>query len=209
MTTMRRTPQFESEPPGGEPEASELEGADLRHLRWRWLDPLEALLLGVCGLLLATFTTAVLVDVLTRALGTPVNWLQELILGAFVWGVFLGGAVAVRRQQHFRLSALGGSLSGTPRKLVETLRHGVVLGVALWLVLSGYGTFLDGFGNFLQPSGTPLAVLTAAIPVCGLLAAVFTIETLVNGWVRGFETRARPTDEPTGEPTGEGVTAGE
>ena len=40
---------------------------------------------------------------------------------------------------------------------------------------------------------TPLASLYAAIPLCGVLVALFTIEQLVNGWTKGFA-------EPTGMP---------
>ena len=59
-------------------------------------------------------------DVLFRNLGRP--WLNanEFAGGLFTWGVFLGMGVAVRRDQHFRLTAVGESLSGRKRLVVES-----------------------------------------------------------------------------------------
>jgi len=51
----------------------------------------------------------------------------------------------------------------------------------------GYRNYLTGFGSFLMPSLTPIAVLYAAIPVAGTLVALFTLEELINGWRHGFE----------------------
>jgi TRAP-type C4-dicarboxylate transport system permease small subunit len=37
-----------------------------------------------------------------------------------------------------------------------------------------------------MPSMTPLATYYAAIPLSGILIALFTIEQMVNGWRNGF-----------------------
>lgn len=158
-----------------------------RHLKWRAFDTIERVLMWLSGLFLATFSVTVLLDVVTRSIGRPINTLQEITLGAFVWGIFIGGSVAVRRNEHFQLAAAAQSLKGTKRALMETFNHLVVLGVCLFLAYFGYFNFLQGFGNFLQPSGTPIAVITAAIPVAGILMALFTVEKIVNGWHNGFE----------------------
>jgi TRAP-type C4-dicarboxylate transport system permease small subunit len=159
-----------------------------RHLKWEALDVVERTLMGLCGLLLAVFTVTVLLDVTTRFTGTPILWLQEVTLGAFVWGVFTGGAVAVRRNEHFLLARIASSLQGGRRLVLETISHLVLLAVALFLVLFGFLFFLLGFGIHSQPSGTPVAVITAAIPVSGAFIALFTVERLVNGWRGGFES---------------------
>jgi len=44
-----------------------------RHLKWKWLDPLEAFLMVLCGVCIGMFTVSVLLDVVTRTIGTP--WL--------------------------------------------------------------------------------------------------------------------------------------
>jgi len=159
-----------------------------RHLKWRSLDAVERGLMWLSGLFLATFTITVLLDVTTRFTDTPILWLQEVTLGAFVWGVFIGGAVALRRNEHFLLARIATSLQGRSRMVMETASHLVLLAVALFLALFGFSFFMLGFGIHSQPSGTPVAVITAAIPISGALIALFTVERLVNGWRGGFES---------------------
>jgi len=55
------------------------------------------------------------------------------------------------------------------------------------MIYFGFINFLQGFGSFRMPSMTPIASLYAAIPLSGMLVALFTIEQLVNGWRHGFE----------------------
>lgn len=178
---------------------------DFERLTWRKLDYLEMTLLAVGGLLVATFTFAMLADVVTRQLGISVTWLQELVLSTFVWGLFLGGAVAVRRRLHFKVTAMVDSMVGRRRRVFETVNHGVVLIIALWMIGYGFQNFLMGTTIYQQPSGNPVGIVTAAIPVCGLLVALFTVEALVNGWRRGFAapaTAGQAADQERSEESG-------
>jgi TRAP-type C4-dicarboxylate transport system permease small subunit len=160
-----------------------------RHLKWRALDRVEQILMVLCGITLAGFSTTVFLDVVTRTLGHPWLWLQEVTMTFFVYGVFIGAAAATRRNDHLCLSAITEAMSGRMRLLAETFNRLVVLGAALCMVYFGYLNFLAGFGNFRMPSMTPLASLYAAIPLSGALIALFTIEQLVNGWRNGFDSR--------------------
>ena len=78
---------------------------------------------------------------------------------------------------------------------MEILIRIVVLGVAFCLIGFGYVNFLRGFGSFRLPSGTPIASLYAAIPLSGVLIALFTIEQLVNGIRNGFEHPEPPEED--------------
>jgi TRAP-type C4-dicarboxylate transport system permease small subunit len=158
-----------------------------RHLKWRALDPVEQILMVLCGVTLAGFSTTVFLDVVTRTLGHPWLWLQEVTMTFFVYGVFIGAAAATRRNDHLCLSAITEAMSGRMRLVAETFNRLVVLGAALCMVYFGYLNFLAGFGNFRMPSMTPLASLYAAIPLSGALIALFTIEQLANGWRNGFD----------------------
>jgi TRAP-type C4-dicarboxylate transport system permease small subunit len=161
--------------------------ANQRHLKWRALDRLEQLLMTLCGISLAGFTTSVMLDIATRTIGHPWLWLQEVTSTFFVYGIFVGAAVATRRNDHLHLTAVAETLHGAARLVVETAIRLVVLGVALCLVYFGYINFLRGFGSFRMPSMTPIASLYAAIPLSGALIALFTVEQLVNGLRHGFD----------------------
>jgi TRAP-type C4-dicarboxylate transport system permease small subunit len=184
------TPPAAREGPAPQPEKRVTVRAQ-RHLKWAAFDYLERGLMVLCALLLLGFTVCEVADVLFRNLGRP--WLNanEFAGGLFTWGVFLGMGVAVRRDQHFRLTAVGESLSGRKRLVVESFNRLVILGVGLCMIWFGYLNYLNGFGSFLMPSVTPIAVLYAALPVAGVLISLFTLEELINGWRHGFP--ARPT----------------
>jgi TRAP-type C4-dicarboxylate transport system permease small subunit len=158
-----------------------------RHLKWRALDVVENALMWLCGVALIGFSTSVLCDIVTRIVGHPWLWLQEVTSTFFIYGIFLGAAVATRRNDHLCLTAAADALHGTSRLIVEVLVRLVVLAVALCLVYFGYINFLRGFSSFRMPSMTPIASLYGAIPISGALIALFTIEQLVNGWRNGFD----------------------
>jgi TRAP-type C4-dicarboxylate transport system permease small subunit len=155
-------------------------------LKWQWLDPLEIALVVLCGLLLVGFLVSEMGDVAFRILRRP--WLdaQEFSIGFFAWGVFMGGAVGVRRNDHFRLAATAEIFSGAVRTGIEAFQQLVMVGVACCLVWFGYQNYLNGFGSYLMPSLTPIAVLYVAIPIAGALIGLFSVEKLVNGLRHGF-----------------------
>jgi TRAP-type C4-dicarboxylate transport system permease small subunit len=166
-----------------------------RHLKWRALDALELALMALCGVLLFAFSTTVVCDIVTRTIGRPWLWLQEVTQTFFIYAIFIGAAVATRRNDHLYLTAVSESLHGKPRLVAETLIRLVVLGVAGCLIWFGYLNFLRGFSSFRMPSMTPIASLYAAIPIAGMLIALFTVEQLVNGWRNGFDQPAEGAEE--------------
>src|SRR6266481_292545 len=166
-----------------------------RRLKWPVLDRLETVLMALCGISLAGFTTSVVFDIATRTIGHPWLWLQEVTSTFFIYGIFIGAAVATRRNDHLYLTALSESLHGRTRQIVDTVIRIVVLGVALCMVYFGYLNFLRGFGSFRMPSLTPIASLYAAIPLSGLWIALCTIEQVVNGWRNGFDHPPDPLED--------------
>jgi len=165
------------------------------HLKWRAFDVLELTLMGLCGILLFTFCSTVIFDIVTRTIGHPWLWLQEVTSTFFIYAIFFGAAAATRRNDHLYLTAIAEGLHGKLRTAVEIFTRLVVLGVALSFIVFGYLNFLRGFSSFRMPSLTPIASLYAAIPICGVLVALFTIEQIVNGLRNGFE-HTEPSEEP-------------
>jgi TRAP-type C4-dicarboxylate transport system permease small subunit len=141
----------------------------------------------ICGLLLAGFVSSVFLDIFTRIIGRPWFWLQELTSIQFIYCVFLGAAVAVRRNDHLLLTAIAESLSGTKRILIETTNRIVVLSVSICMTYFGGVNFLQGFGSYRMPSMTPIAFWYLAIPISGILIALFSIEQIINGLKHGYE----------------------
>jgi len=76
------------------------------HLKWRALDPLEHILMVLCGVAIAGFCILVMCDIVTRSIGRPWLWLQEATMTFFIYGIFFGVAAATRRNDHLYLAVL-------------------------------------------------------------------------------------------------------
>jgi TRAP-type C4-dicarboxylate transport system permease small subunit len=150
----------------------------------------------LCGVLLFSFCTTVTFDIITRTIGAPWLWLQEVTSTLFIYAIFFGTAVATRRNDHLYLTAVAEALEGRARLVVEIVIRLVVLGVAISFIYFGYLNFLRGFSSFRMPSMTPIASLYAAIPICGVLVALFTLEQIINGLKNGFDHEETPEDKP-------------
>ena len=166
-----------------------------RHLKWRALDWLELALMVLCGALCFGFSLSVTADIVTRTIGHPWLWLQEVTSTLFIYAIFIGTAVATRRNDHLYLTAISDAMHGTPRLIIEVIIRLIVLGAAFCLIYYGYLNFLRGFGSFRLPSGTPIASLYAVIPLSGALIGLFTIEHLVNGIRNGFDHPEPPEEQ--------------
>jgi TRAP-type transport system small permease protein len=171
------------------PESSFVSSRD-RHLKWTGLDWLEALLYILCGFCIIGFSICVLCDVVTREIGRPWLWLQQFTTGFFAWGVFLGMALAARRNDHMYLAEIVQSLQGARRRNLEVVSRAVVFVVAMMMVYFGILNFLNDMGSYRMPSLIPLGYYTVSVPIAGALVALFQIEQLANGLKNGF---AEPT----------------
>src|SRR3981081_4208420 len=123
-----------------------------RHLKWRALDGREMILMMLCGLLLFGFSSTVMFDIVTREIGHPWLWLQEVTQTFFIYAIFIGAAVATRRNDHLSLPAVAESPLGKPRMVAEVGSRLVVLGVAFCLIRFGYNTSLHAFARARGPA---------------------------------------------------------
>ena len=158
-----------------------------RHLKWKALDPLEAVLMTLCGLSIGGFTLSVFCDVVTREIGRPWLWLQLVTTGFFAWGVFIGMAVATRRLDHLNLVEITKGMSGPKRSFMEIVNRLIVLAVGIAMLVFGFQNALNDMGSYRMPSLIPRATYTASVPLSGALICLFCIEQIVNGWRHGFE----------------------
>jgi TRAP-type C4-dicarboxylate transport system permease small subunit len=176
-------------------EQSEVVLSNDRHLKWRSLDVVERALMVLCGVCMAGFTAATLLDVLARATGHPLLWPQEVSSAFFIYGVFVGASAATRRNDHLYLSAATEAMGRRLRFLVEIFNRVVVLLVGVCLAIYGVQNFMTGFGSFRMPSMLPIAYLYFPIPICGALIVLFSSEQIINGVRNGF---ARVQDSDAG-----------
>ena len=151
-----------------------------RHLKWRALDRLELVLMLLCGILCFGFSLSVTADIVTRDHRPSMAVAAGGHLDAVHLRIFIGAAVATRRNDHLYLTAIAESMHGVSRMIVEIIIRLVVLGVALCLIWYGSSiTSAASAASACHHDADRLAL--AAIPSAGVLIALFTVEQIVNG----------------------------
>jgi len=142
----------------------------------RVADALERLLLLVGTAAFAALIVTVAFQVFARnVLGIGMVWTLDLAQLLFAWCIFLGGAIAVRRNAHYRVELI-------PEHWTRVL---AVLGVFAFvmsmlvvgvLLLSGATMIGVTGGRHNQALGISQAWFYAAIPAGAAASAVFLLE---------------------------------
>lgn len=111
----------------------------------------------------------------------PVVWGEELALFTFVWLAFLSASVAVRRQGHFRMSALVAML---PLRRQAPFEIGTLLLMGILTVALGWQGLAMAWGGLAeQAPGLRVSMVWvyAAFPVSAASMLVFLLEALLLG----------------------------
>jgi len=106
------------------------------------------------------------------------TWYDEIARLCFVWMVFLGAAVGVRRGAHFRLHLVVDRFGPRAVRAAQVLT--VVVITAFGVVLIWQGLRLVELGQFQQTPvmGLSKAYIYASVPVGGALIIVFAFPGL-------------------------------
>ena len=141
--------------------------------------PLDRLLNGVAaGLLAVTLTLSFLQVVARYVLAVSTPWSEEIARLAFVWAVFLGAAIGIRRDLHTRVDFLFVRL---PAGLAAAVAVGMDLLLAgMACVMVGYGAQLvvSTRFDFSTSLGYPRNWFYLPVPVSGALMLLFLVPKL-------------------------------
>jgi TRAP-type C4-dicarboxylate transport system permease small subunit len=133
----------------------------------------------VCMALMVVLSVDLILGVFSRyVLVRTFTWYDEIARACFVWLTFLGAAVGVKRQAHFRLHILVDRLSPRRREAVEILLPFLIIFFAGVLIQQGL-VFLE-LGKFQQTPvmGLPKTWIYAAIPIGGALMIFYSLGPL-------------------------------
>lgn len=152
----------------------------------KWCDDhLEELLLAI---ILFTISFMVILQVFMRyVVGSSLAWTEESVRFLFIWMVFLGFSLGVKKNNHLAIKIFDRYL---PQK------------VLLWLVLFGHLCFLIFcliisilgfkelmiFMEFKQVSpamGIPMSIVYAAAPIGLILTSIRLIQNVIQIWKKG------------------------
>ena len=145
------------------------------------LDVSETVLMAVCIVMFAVMVGLGIATVVFRfLLDSSLAFPDELIRYLFIWLIFLGSAVALRRNAH---AAIGVLVEYLPTLLKRALVMLATLASAFFfIVLIVKGTELTmRVGPQISPAlEVSMAWVYAAVPVSSVFLLVYTIEVLVR-----------------------------
>lgn len=125
----------------------------------------------VSKFLLALITVLVLIAAVSRTIGHPVIWSDDMAQLLFVWLCVFGATRAMRLKTHMAVDYLVKVLPRQPRWLLELFNGALVLGFLFTLAISGYKLTMLNWQRVYGDSGISYAWVTIAIPVgCALMS---------------------------------------
>ena len=143
----------------------------------KWASHLwEVLLAGFVVIL----TLAVFLQVLLRyAVRVSFPATEEIVSISFIYTIFLGAAVGMKRMQHLEIDFLLKRASPSTRKGLDAL---ILAGIAFFLgfvVKEGIGFVIDSYGQTTTYLNLPISYSYAAIPGSGLIMLYYLIRRAV------------------------------
>jgi TRAP-type C4-dicarboxylate transport system permease small subunit len=133
----------------------------------------------VCIVLMAVLVADVFLGVWSRyVMRATFQWYDEVARLCFVWMIFLGAAVAVRRGAHFRLHLLIDRLGPTARRRVDLLGTLIVIAFAVVLVAGGLAIVPIARRQVTDALEISMLWFYGALPVGGALMIVFALPQL-------------------------------
>jgi TRAP-type transport system small permease protein len=151
---------------------------------WRhetWLKRYEAVEQGILAALLFSVFVLLLLQILARFLGTAaLVWSEEASRYLYIWLVFLGAGVAVRRGAHIKADILMPTQPRVVGTLWLVLIELVIVAAAVMLLWHGYQLVQVSANTRMVVLGWSMSYLYLAVPAGSLLIIFFTLLRIAN-----------------------------
>ncbi len=132
-----------------------------------------------CLGLMAVLVADVFLGVYSRyVMHATFQWYDEVARLCFVWMIFLGAAVAVRRGAHFRLHLLVDRLRPAMRRRVDLIDTLIVIAFATVLVAGGIAILPIARRQVTDALEISMVWFYGALPVGGALMILFALPQL-------------------------------
>lgn len=165
------------------------------HRLYRW-----NLLEYVCGALLVALTLVCFFQVVGRyfLLTQGIGWAEEFSRLFFVWGVFLGAVVAVKRDAHLGVDLIIKRLpeGGRPWAAIVLFKHLCMLVISLILLYYGVEFSRSTAADHMTTLGYSRNLFYIPAPISGFLMILYLIPRIVRdiGVLLGVITTTRDSE---------------
>ncbi len=126
------------------------------------------------------------INVISRYLFThPVPWIEEIVLGLFIWLVFIGISSTMKRDGHVGVDFFVKKMPRPVRILSEIIRAAAIYYVLIYIfIYLGSNLTLQATNKLTPILGISYQLIDIAVPIGGILTAAHFTKTLI----RNFQT---------------------
>lgn len=143
---------------------------------------------GACALFVAVMVVCLFLQVLMRiTVGSSIAWTEELSRYSFLWAVYVGAALAVKRGGHVRITAQFMCLSTKWRLVFRVIGDIVWIAFSLYVAWIGVECIEEGlyYPEISPTLGIVKAWVECIIPFSFVLVSWRIVEEYVVRWRKG------------------------
>jgi TRAP-type transport system small permease protein len=137
----------------------------------------NVLIVGLCASLAVLLFTNVLLRYVFRS---PFAWIEEVVIAAFVWMIFLGVSACVRSHQHLRIDIVWRIVGGRVRQVLGFVSVAVMLAIVVAIIVNGYHYAVFVAGNITPILGISAAWLYVGLPLGMAFALVHLLRQTID-----------------------------
>ena len=146
-----------------------------------FLQRLETVDEDVIGILLAILVVVVVLQIGSRfILGKPFVWTVELALVLFVWLIFVGAVVGVRRKSLQAIDILAELFPSKLRRVLALVIHLGIIGFVLILIWQGAILTANSTRQVMPTTELPRAAVFVVVPLSGVLMLFYLCRQAVE-----------------------------
>ena len=120
---------------------------------------------------------------------------EELLTYSFTWMALLASAYVFGKRDHMRMGFIADKVTGTPRKLLETVIELLIMVMVAGIMVYGGSSLMKLTMTQKTASlGIPMGVIYTIVPISGILVFVYGILNIIDLW-RGKEHEQREVKE--------------
>jgi TRAP-type transport system small permease protein len=123
------------------------------------------------GLVVLSFSSVFSRYVLNNSL----TWAEEITRYMFIWLVYLGAALCIRRRKHIVMDLFISELKGAPKKVLSIINNLVMLAFVLVLATQAFGMMPILSSQTSTALHIPMSFVYGAVPVGAVLMAFYLV----------------------------------
>ncbi|MDW0116207.1 TRAP transporter small permease [Sporosarcina thermotolerans] len=161
----------------------------------KWIDRINKFFEVLVAIAFLLMTVFIALQVIVRFVFTSfdlnisVPWTEELSRYLMIWAVFLGGALAMRRDSMIQVDPFVNALPGAIGKTIKVVSLLLTASFFMFLFILGYQYVIQGMGQMSPVMRIPMAVTYLAIPVGSFVMILNIIALFIEAHVTKKDIR--------------------